>query len=403
MNPSKEEAQRINQQRLEELQKQVSNAVEQMHAPAAWKGWLDFAAKVPQYSFNNQLALLTQAEQRGTQPRVFASFKRWKDLGYPVIKGEHSYRIFGPVLYKRPFDRETGKQIDLDDVKNRDKSTVQWKRTVVGFKPVPTFEIGQTEAGQLAIDSIPEELRPKILNGPAPEGMWDALVTYAKSLGVTVTLVPHEKLGRANGVARFSVKEQRPFAIEVSEALDDAARVKTLVHECAHATMHGGNQHADTFIKEIEAESVAYIVSARYGLDTSEYSFNYVGGWAAYDAEKVRETGERVVETARTILEATSPTEENSAETTAAVEHVAKRIEALSPPTQDVRDFAHGQTLLTPPDGRAPHGSMTEATFDARTELMNHINEQVHSRQGGKVEPEQDTTDDRASASTIEL
>ena len=31
--------------------------------------------------------------------------------------------------------------------------------------------------------------------------------------------------------------------------------------------------------KEIQAESIAYMVSKHFGLDTSDYSFGYVGTW----------------------------------------------------------------------------------------------------------------------------
>ena len=33
--------------------------------------------------------------------------------------------------------------------------------------------------------------------------------------------------------------------------------------------------------KEVEAESVAFVVCQHYGIDTSDYSFGYVAGWSA--------------------------------------------------------------------------------------------------------------------------
>ena len=32
--------------------------------------------------------------------------------------------------------------------------------------------------------------------------------------------------------------------------------------------------------KEVEAESVAYVVCQHYGINTSDYSFSYVAGWS---------------------------------------------------------------------------------------------------------------------------
>jgi len=34
-------------------------------------------------------------------------------------------------------------------------------------------------------------------------------------------------------------------------------------------------------VKEVEAESVAYLVAGSHGLDTGGYTFPYVTGWAA--------------------------------------------------------------------------------------------------------------------------
>jgi hypothetical protein len=48
---------------------------------------------------------------------------------------------------------------------------------------------------------------------------------------------------------------------------------KTLAHELAH---HFGGAVAPSADEETVAESVAYVVCARFGLDTDERSFPYV-------------------------------------------------------------------------------------------------------------------------------
>ena len=52
-----------------------------------------------------------------------------------------------------------------------------------------------------------------------------------------------------------------------------------------------------------EAESVAYIVASSSGVDTSAYSFPYIGHWApaGKEAEVMADTAERVITTARRI------------------------------------------------------------------------------------------------------
>ena len=75
----------------------------------------------------------------------------------------------------------------------------------------------------------------------------------------------------------------------------------------AHVTMHTGTEYATGCRgrAEIEAESVAYIICQAAGLTTAAYSFGYVAHWSGGDPAAVKDTAERVVTTARTILDAT--------------------------------------------------------------------------------------------------
>ena len=56
--------------------------------------------------------------------------------------------------------------------------------------------------------------------------------------------------------------------------------------------------------KEVEAESIAFIVADTLGIDTSTYSFPYVAHWASGigDLTAVQATAERVITHARKIL-----------------------------------------------------------------------------------------------------
>jgi O-methyltransferase involved in polyketide biosynthesis len=54
--------------------------------------------------------------------------------------------------------------------------------------------------------------------------------------------------------------------------------VKTLAHEIGHALLH--EQFDNRVLAELEAESTAYVICQALGLDTSDYSFGYVAGWA---------------------------------------------------------------------------------------------------------------------------
>ena len=71
--------------------------------------------------------------------------------------------------------------------------------------------------------------------------------------------------------------------------MSELQTLKTLIHEEAHARLHNTQDQKEeksTSVlfsredKEMQAESIAFVVSSAYGLDTSEYSFPYVGTWA---------------------------------------------------------------------------------------------------------------------------
>lgn len=84
----------------------------------------------------------------------------------------------------------------------------------------------------------------------------------------------------------FSPIEQK---IVVKEELPQLQEIKTLAHEIAHSLAHDkNNQRIEGLevaemrkVKELEAESAAYIFCQHFGLDTSDYSLNYIAGWGA--------------------------------------------------------------------------------------------------------------------------
>ena len=287
-----------NTEHLHKLHQQVTDAIEAMQSPEGWKRWLQIAAQLPQYSFNNQLLLMEQAKQREVKVRAFASYGKWKSLGYPVQKGELSYRIFGPVKRKIPHDPVTGKALSKKEAHGR--KDVEWKLGVVGFTAVPTFEMSQTAAKDLA--EIPADLMPQKIEGPAPDHLFENLVAFAQSHGVPVSETPLDSLGGANGVFIFSKDNSDEKEIKIGSELPPAQKVKTLIHEIAHMKLHTESD-APKQIKEIEAESTAFIVAAKYGLDTSDYSFNYIGLWSNFDAEMVRDTATNVIKVASEILD----------------------------------------------------------------------------------------------------
>jgi hypothetical protein len=161
-----------------------------------------------------------------------------------------------------------------------------------GFRIVHVFDISQTDGDPIEdLDAI----CPKLLDGDAPEGIWDALVLQAEAAGFEVV---RDQKRNENGYCDFLGKK-----IAVRSDVAPAQALKTLIHELGHALLHSEDRPKTAAIVEVEVESVAFIVCDALGLDTGDYSFAYVARWADGLTELVKDTAERVIGCAKQVLE----------------------------------------------------------------------------------------------------
>ena len=125
-----------------------------------------------------------------------------------------------------------------------------------------------------------------------------ACEALASSVGLTIA---YKSLNGPCGVYVPSLSK-----VMVCDSLEPAHQLKTLVHELAHAMLDHGNSDKAKHVLELEAESAAFIVCDSLGLDTSDYSFAYLAGWAQ-DAEEVLPAAECACKLADKIMEAIRP------------------------------------------------------------------------------------------------
>lgn len=174
---------------------------------------------------------------------------------------------------------------------------------MVGVTPAYVWDVSQTDD-----EPVPERPRPVLLEGEAPEGLWDGLAELVADHGFTLAMAEGVlALGGANGITDFTDR-----TVTVRGDIDAAARVKTLAHELAHIILGHEDRRGEGLhrgIGEVEAESVAMMVTAAWGMDSTGYTVPYVGGWSSSvkdrdPTEVVRETtGDLVRTTAVTILD----------------------------------------------------------------------------------------------------
>lgn len=296
--------------KLDALHKKLTDAVEQLVSGNDWRQATEFAARFRARSFNNTLLIWAQHHAEFEQGRVpepmpshVAGFKQWQLLGRQVEKGQSGYMIFAPVTGRfasaTPSVAESWRRLGRFE---KPKPGEAVRSRLVGVRPAYVWDASQTTG-----DPIPEVPRLHLLEGEAPQGLWEGLAARVEAEGFAVLRVPHEGMIRgANGVTDFTAR-----TVAVRENMHPAAQVKTLAHELAHVLLHGPD-NADAIqhrgIGEVEAESVALMIGAAHGMDTSIYTIPYVTGWAGKVAAKapvevVQATGERVRKTAATILD----------------------------------------------------------------------------------------------------
>ena len=293
--PEREAADRARRETLEQLHEQLADGIANLDDKDAWQRWLGMASKLHRYSFNNVLLTMLQKPEAS----MIAGYRAWQAMGHQVRRGEKAIKILGPVTRKIELvDRTTGELIRDADGRPRHV------RQLVGVRPVSVFDVSQVDP---PVQTPPE---PKLLRGQAPPGLWDSLAELVEAEGFRLT---RGDCGGANGLTDYTAREVR-----VRADVDDAQSTKSLIHELAHVYIRPepGEPYAGACRgrREVEAESVAYVVAAAHHLETSQYTFNYVAGWAAQAATLehgidavVAETGARVIATADKILQHTQP------------------------------------------------------------------------------------------------
>ena len=288
----REAAEVARQATLERMHTQLAEKVGSLASMEAWGSWLRFASGFHRYSFNNTLLIWAQKPEA----TMVAGYRAWQAKGRQVRRGETAIRVYGPITKREPKLDPQGRP-----VRGADGQPVQELR-IVGVKPVSVFDVSQTDG-----DPLPEPPQAKLLTGEAPPGLWDGLQAFVEAQGFTVS---RGDCGGANGVTDFDARQVR-----VRADIDDAASVRTLAHEAGHVVLHQPGQRqpfGGRGVMEVEAESVAFLVTAAHGLDASQYTFNYVAGWAqqasspegASVEDVIKATGQRVITATDRILQA---------------------------------------------------------------------------------------------------
>lgn len=354
---------------LEEFGKMLQYGIKDYIESDRYKELLDNMAKFHEYSVNNSIGIMIQKPDA----TLVAPYTKWQKLNRQVKKGEKGIVILCPVKYRKmieetKFDEKGNRLLDKDGYEIKEKIY----QNLVTFKIGFVFDKSQT---------VQLEGKKEFVLEPVSE----LKETVGKSYGelmyaiqeISPVPVSFEKI--QSGAKGYY--DDKNIKIVVKEGMSELQTLKTLIHETAHARIHGSHWESDykkisfdvrecvefpnlgkvyenvsleeavdklgkishssmlpglvfrlhdgsdyaemdyplvignelqidslnliehfresfevqkavtqlmpkfgsveylRSTKEIQAESIAYMVSKHFGLDTSDYSFGYVGTW----------------------------------------------------------------------------------------------------------------------------
>ena len=354
---------------LDEFGKMLEAGIKEYIESDRYKELLDNMANFHDYSVNNSIGIMLQKPDAS----LVASYTKWQKLNRQVKKGEKGIVILCPVKYKKMIEKtkldEKGNPVlDKDGFEIKTQTFQEFIAFKIGF----VFDKSQTvqiEGKKEFVLEPVNELKQKV--GQSYGGLLQAIQE------ISPLPVTFEKI--QSGAKGYY--DDKHVKIVVNQGMSELQTLKTLIHETAHARIHGshwesdfkkisfdvrecvefpnlgevyedvsldeaiqklgnfphssmlpgivfrlhdGSEYAEMdyplvigdelqidslnliehfresfevqkavtqltpkfgsveylrSTKEIQAESIAYMVSKHFGLDTSNYSFGYVGTW----------------------------------------------------------------------------------------------------------------------------
>ena len=233
-----------------------------------YKNFLEGMSHFNNYSVRNIQLIKAQLPEAS----IVASFNEWKKRNGHVNKGEKALYVQAPVTVIK-------KDVDGNPVINSETGE---KETITYFKPVPVFDISQVSPVEGKELNLPKMggVIPSQINKEYYQNVYRSLRDISqKENGIPIRF---RELENSDGF--YSPKTNE---ITIKKGMTYEQTLSTLIHEMAHSELHNKKSLAERFegkltrsSKELQAESVAYVVSNHLGFDTSNDSFAYLASWS---------------------------------------------------------------------------------------------------------------------------
>lgn len=256
--------------------KKLEDGVLDMFTSERYKEYLRFFSHMHNYSFNNTILILSQYPTASS----VASFQTWKSLHISVKSGEKAIKVLVPIPYHKEIIKEDNDNPVDKEITKIDK---------LFFKLGNVFDIAQTD-GELP--TLANELSDNT------EELTRAIPVLMRCNSIPTEY--EESLRGASSNGYYHIIDNR---IAIKPDMPSSQTFKTLIHEKAHSILHSKDKKYNRNEAEVQAESVAYIVSCSLGFDTSNYSFGYIAGWSQdKNIAELRQSLVMIEQTSKSIL-----------------------------------------------------------------------------------------------------
>jgi len=271
----------------------LANATDAAAMDSAIRNYLTFYSKFHNYSMYNTLLILLQKRDA----TKVAGYRQWqKKFNRGVKKGGTPITIWVAVMGndKNKVGPESG------DIKTEPSGT-KTEKSLIGFRLGTVYDISDTYPLS-AEGEIPKQPQWWGENTPSETAnqLIEKLKGVAESLGIKLT-----KSDAKGGEKGYSAGGH----INLSSDVEGVGEASTLAHELAHELLHWKNKspfyiddpmYNTREMKELQAESVSYVIMKHYDLPVTQHP-TYLVLWKA-NKEKIMNNLEIILKCAKFII-----------------------------------------------------------------------------------------------------
>ena len=272
-----------NQEKIKAALNRIEDCLETINTDEDWLKFLSFQAQFYNYSFGNAMLIFSQ----NPNATYVKGYKAWNKLGRYVKRGSKGLAILAPCIRKV----EVFKEPENKNLYHDEEAEKEIKKVVSGFRIAYVYDIADTDGD--------DSMLPVLVTGLAGNGEQEKEI-YERLLNV---ISKEHCVQEVSGTASKGSFNLETEVISIRGDLEYLQKIKTLLHEYAH--LLDFQMHPEDDIsrnrRELIAESVAFIVSLRLGLDTSRYSMSYIKSWLK-DKEELKIIADSVQKIAYTII-----------------------------------------------------------------------------------------------------